>query len=107
MQYPTITVHTSNPDPTLAINAFLWVMGKIRALGMQPKTEHTLAEHLLRGDAKIIFYSNEDGVISLVQKDKSIDDIDAYEVLEFIIERRKKRAREKGLSHDQRGGSGE
>ena len=95
VQVPTITVQTSNPDPTPAVNAFLWVMSKIRSLGMIPKTELTLAEHLLRGDARIIFYSSAGGIMSLVQSDESIDDEDALDVLEFIMERRKKRLQER------------
>jgi hypothetical protein len=94
-QFPTIAVQTQNPDPTPAINAFLWVMPKIRSLGMTPKTEYTLAEHLLRGDAKIIFYSSADGVISLVQSEASINDEDAFDMLEFVMRRRKKRLQER------------
>lgn len=97
-QYPNIMVQTSNPDPTMAVNAFLWIMNKIRSLGMVPKTEHTLAEHLLRGDAKIIFYSSAGGIISLVQDQESVDDDDAFDVLEFIMERRKRRATERNLA---------
>ncbi|SES09009.1 hypothetical protein [Sphingobium sp. YR768] len=68
-QYPNIVVQTANPDPTMAVNAFLWVMNRIRSLGI--------------------------GIISLVQDQESVDDEDAFEVLEFIMARRKKRAQER------------
>lgn len=96
-QQHIVRVDINSADPTDAINAFLHALNRQRALGLCPRTEHILAEHLMRGDAKIVFYSSASGIISLVQDDESINDEDAFEVLKFIMERRKRRAKERRL----------
>jgi hypothetical protein len=90
-----VMVDIDDADATDAINAFLHVLNRQRALGLMPRTEHTLAEHLFRGDAKVIFYSSSGGIISLVQDEESINDEDAFDMVMFIMERRKQRARER------------
>lgn len=89
-RFPTITIDTKNPDPTEAINAFLWCMTKARELGMLPPTEHTLAEHMFRKDAKLIFYSSAGGITALCMDEDALDDDDAFEMIEFVAARRKK-----------------
>lgn len=86
-----VSVDLNDADPTEAINVFLHVMAKQRSLGLMPRSEHMLAEHLLRGDAKVIFYSNSNGLISLVEGGE-IDLEDAHETMLFILEKRKARA---------------
>jgi hypothetical protein len=91
-------VDCGSPDPTNAINAFLHNMNKARSLGMIPRTEHVLAEHLFRGDAKVIFYSSLKGVMSIVADDEILSDDDDLEFLKWIVERKKahlQRRREK------------
>lgn len=90
-----VMVDIDDADPTAAINAFLQNLNKQRELGLCPRTEHVLAEHLFRGDAKIVFYSSARGIISLVESDDMLDDDDAMETLLFIAERRKKRKAKK------------
>lgn len=93
-QQRPMMVDIEDADPTDAINAFLHVLNRQRGLGLCPRTEHTLAEHLFRGDAKIVFYSSASGIISLVQSDGSDDD-DAFDTVMFIMERRKERRRKR------------
>lgn len=95
LKYPTFQIDTRNPDPTVAINAFLWTMAKARELGMMPKTEHQLAAELLSGDARCLFYSNSGGVQSIVMDDDALSDDDAFEMIIWIAERQKKRRKEK------------
>lgn len=95
VRYPAITVVTSNPDPTDAINAFLWCMAKARELGMMPSTEHVLAEHLFRKDASLVFYSSSGGVTALCMDEDALSDEDTFEMLQFVAERRRKRLHEK------------
>lgn len=103
MTYPIITINTSNPDPTNAINAFLWCMAKARELGMMPPTEHILAEHMFRRSAKIIYYSSMSGVTSLVMDEEAADGLEAEDALDFaiaVMKRRKERHREKRAAVD-------
>lgn len=84
------TIDLNDADPTEIINAFLHVMNKQRSLGLCPRTEHALAEHLFRGDASIVFYSNAGGILSLVEsKDTDADDV--HDTMMFLLERRKAR----------------
>lgn len=86
-----VTVDIDDADPTDAINAFLHNINRQRALGLCPRTEHELAEHLFRGDARIVFYSNSGGIISLIEGGE-IDYEDAEEMLMLILGKRKARA---------------
>jgi len=91
-----VMVDIDDADPADAINAFLHVLNKQRSLGLSPRTEHLLAEHLLRGDAQIVFYSSGGGgCIALAQDEQSLNDEDAFETVMFILERRKKRLQER------------
>jgi hypothetical protein len=93
-KYPAITVATWNPDPSNAISAFLWCMAKARDLGMVPPTEHTLAEHLFRKDAKLIFYSSCGGITALCMDEGALSEEDSFDMLLWVAERRKKRLAE-------------
>ncbi len=96
--YPEVMVDTSNPDPTKAIDAFLWCMVKARELGMSPPTEHVLAEHLFRKSAKVIFYSSMSGLTSLVMDEEAMDDIgddDMFDFMMSVLKRRKEGRRAK------------
>jgi hypothetical protein len=86
------SIDLNDADPADAINAFLHVMNRQRSMGLCPRTEHTLAEHLFRGDASIVFYSSAGGILSLVES-RDIDPDDAHETIMFLLERRNARAR--------------
>lgn len=87
-RYPIVTVNTVNPDPTDAINAFLWTLQKARELGMSPPTEHLLAEHLFRKDVKIMFYTNSGGIWSLVMNDEAeLDEDDMFDLYTELVSR--------------------
>ena len=90
--YPIITVHTINPDPTNAINAFLWCMSRARDIGMSPPTEHALAEQLFRKDARIMFYSSMNGVASLVMDDEAAGELADDDTFDFMISMLRRRA---------------
>lgn len=94
-EYPVITVDTRNPDPTQAINAFLWCMAKAKSIGMLPPTEHTLAEHLFRKSANLIHYSSMSGVTALCMDEDAMTDDDQLEMLQWIAQRRVQRVRER------------
>lgn len=105
---PIITIDTNNPDPTKAINAFLWCMNKALELGMVPPTEHTLAAHLFRKSAGVVFYSSAGGVTSIVLDNEQVGDELDDEMLDMavqIIRRRRKAKRDapitpiEGTSH--------
>ena len=81
------------PDPTTAINDFLWSMSKARSLGMTPCTEHTLAEHLFRRDAKVILYSSMNGVMALVGDDDLFEADDDLLLLRLAAKRKRERTR--------------
>lgn len=96
--YPVITINTRDPDPEMAINAFLWCLHRARDLGFVPPTEHCLAEHLFRKDAKVIFYSSSSGVTSIVMDEASLNNLDEDDTFEFItnmLQRQAQRRREK------------
>ncbi len=99
MYYPKFTIDTSNPDPTQAISAFLWTMAKARELGMLSPTEHSLAEHLFRKDARTILYLNSGGICSLVMDDEALDDDTFEQVLEVFV-RQRRRWRERAAVED-------
>ena len=90
-----VSFDAHDADPQNAINAFLWSMAKVRALGLCPRTEHQLVEQLFRGEAKLVFYSSMNGVTSLICDDTAFDDDDAFETIKFIFERRKVRRSER------------
>lgn len=87
MAQRTVLLELDSPDPTKAINAFLWNMSKARSLGFMPSTEHIMAEHFFRGDVRIVFYSSSGGVISLCADDDALDSDDSFEAVKFIMER--------------------
>lgn len=91
----TTLLELDSPDPTKAINAFLWNMNKARSLGFTPKSEHVLAEHLFREDVKLIFYSSANGVISLCGSEDVLDEDDSVEILKFVVERRRESIRKR------------
>jgi hypothetical protein len=97
-QHPfQIIVDCNSPDPSNAINAFLYNMNKARALGFTPSSAHMMAEHFLRRDVSLVFYSSAGGIISLAADDETLDSDDAFEAVKFIMERvaeRRKRKRE-------------
>lgn len=94
-RYPIITVDTANPDPTTAINAFLWCMTRARELRLMPPTEHGLAEHLFRETASVIFYSSMRGVVAIVGDDDLVNDDDDLEFIKFVTERKQKALKER------------
>lgn len=97
MTFGTVTVHTGNPDPSWAVHAFCRVMEKARSLGFVPRTEHVLAEHLFRGEAKVVFYTGggSGGILALVESEDGLDADDAYEIHMFIAEKQRERRRRK------------
>lgn len=90
-----ISFEADNADPTWAIHAFQRSMDKVRSLGLVPRTEHVLAEHLFRGEANLLFYSSANGVMSLILDDSDLADDDPFEFIMFVMERRKKHHAEK------------
>jgi hypothetical protein len=86
-----LQVDRDNPDPTDAINAFLWNMNKARSLGFTPSTEHIMAEHLFRGDVRLIFYTSLGGVVSIIADDDALDADDTFDTVKFMFERIKAR----------------
>lgn len=85
-----MTIDLDDADLTDAINAFLHVLNRQRALGLCPRTEHMLAERLLRGDVGILYYSNSKDVFSIVESKSADDDEfdDTMEIIELIAKRR-------------------
>ena len=104
MTFGTVTVNTANPDPSWAIHAFLRVLEKQRALGLIPPTEHALAAQLLSKSAKVLFYSSASGISALVMDDDALTDEDAFEMIEFVMTRRKERLRERREAEAAQGG---
>jgi hypothetical protein len=96
MGLPVYRIDTNNPDPTSAINAFLWCMNKARSLGMTPPTEHILAEAMFRGSVSCMFYtSGQTGTMSLVCDEGSLTDDDSFEFMMELAKRRKLRLQER------------
>ncbi len=84
------------PDPTKALLAFQWSMAAARRLGLTRRTEHVLAEQLIKGEAKIVFYSSGGGgVSSLILDDNALTWEDEFETIKFVYERRALRLRER------------
>lgn len=88
------SIDLDNADPTAAVNAFLHNLNKQRSIGLTPRTEHVLAEHLLRGDAKIIFYSSMSGILSICMDDTAQNDFDddaTFDLVMNVLRRRSER----------------
>jgi hypothetical protein len=99
-----IMVDTHSPDPTNAINGFLWNMHRAREIGFAPSSEHMMAEHFLRGDVKLVFYSSAGGILSFAADEEALDSEDSFEMMQFMIERvaaRRKAKREKAVTDAQ------
>jgi len=100
-----LTIDLDSPDPTLAVHAFLWAMSRQRALRLMPRTEHTLIEHLMREDARVLYYSTACGLVSIVEgKDSPMDDEGLDEMVEVIhlLAKRRKRKRQADKARDLR-----
>jgi hypothetical protein len=103
-------VDCRSPDPTNAINGFLWNMYRAKELGFTPSSAHMMAEHFLRGDVSLVFYSSSGGIISLAADDDALDNDDSFEMVKFIMERvaaRRKARREKEAAIAMEAGTGE
>jgi hypothetical protein len=91
-------IDLDSPDPTAALNAFTWAMANARKLGFTPRTEHSLIEHLIRGDAKVIFYSTIGGdLVSIVESEDAFPDDTSedewFELIELMSRQRGRRRR--------------
>jgi hypothetical protein len=88
-----LTIDLDSPDPTNAINAFLWNMNKARALGFTPPNKWTIAEHFLRDDVSLVFYGAGGGTIVLGADEVALDDKESWafvmQLIERVTERRK------------------
>jgi hypothetical protein len=88
-----LLVDCRSPDPTNAINGFLWNMNRARELGFAPSSAHTMAEHFFRNDVKLVFYSSASGTIALCADDDALDADESFEVIQLVMERVKERRR--------------
>jgi hypothetical protein len=88
-----LMVDCRSPDPTNAINGFLWNMNRARELGFLPSNAHTMAEHFFRDDVRLVFYSSAFGTIALCADDDALDADESFEVIQLVIERVKERRR--------------
>jgi len=86
----SIVCQTTDPNPAQPILAFLWSLDAARKLGFTPPTEHVLAEHLFRKNAKILFYSTMDGVFSLVSSEPYVDEMHD-EIIQLIANQGRRR----------------
>lgn len=99
----TATINLDSPDYNPAMNAFFWAMNNARKLGFMPPTELILAEQLMRGDVRLLYYSNSaTGVFSIAEsKDCDFFDEDGDDIM-ALISKVSKRRRAKRLSPSNR-----
>lgn len=98
-----LQIDTASPDYTQSRNAFFIAMNNARRMGFAPPTELVLAEHLMRGEVKILYYrSSSSDVFSIVQNE-GVDfwDEDSDDILALISQAAKRR-REKRLRPSKR-----
>lgn len=86
-------IDLDSPDPTEAINAFLWNMNKARSLGFTPPYKWVVAEHFFRDDVSLLYYSARGGALLFNAKDETFDSEESWDFLrtlmDRIVERRK------------------
>jgi hypothetical protein len=97
-----VQIDLESPDPTDAVNAFLWNMRKAKELGFVAPNKWMMAEHFFHGEVGLVFYSSSGGTIALAADEAALDSDDSFEVMKFVMgrvaERRKAKRQKKSES---------
>jgi hypothetical protein len=93
----TMQINVDSPDPSDAISALLWNLHNAKVLGFTLPNKWMMAEHFLRDDVSVVFYSSTGGIITLAADEEALSSDDAFETVKFVMERVAARRRAKRL----------